>query len=53
LSVLGCKRETPPAPPATAPRAESAGGNTFLMGGTTIDGTNVPSTNVTVRTVPR
>jgi hypothetical protein len=52
LSVLGCKQESPPAQPAPGvSQTVSNGGYTWTLGATTINGTNVPSSNVTVRTV--
>ncbi len=45
--VLGCKREGPPAESNTY----SDGSNTWTLGAVTMNGTNVPLTNVTVRAV--
>ena len=50
LLVSGCKRETPPAQSAPAESKKISDGNsTWTLGAATMNGTNVPLSNITVR----
>jgi hypothetical protein len=50
--VLGCNREAPSVhPPPAESQTYSDGTNTWTLGAVTLDGTNVPLTNVTVGAV--
>ena len=55
LFVPGCKPETqtaqPQPPPAEQSKTVSDGGVTWTLGGATMNGTNVPLSNITVRAV--
>lgn len=52
ISMVGCSKESSSSstalPPGTKPVAVSDGSNTFYLGATTINGTNVSATNVTI-----
>ena len=51
--IVGCGKKSPGSsttpPPGRKPVALSDGSNTWYLGGMTLDGTNVPATNVTIR----
>ena len=50
FSVVGCKRETPPAQSAPAQsKTISDGTSTWTLGAATMNGTNIPLSNITVR----
>jgi len=55
LFVLGCKQKTPSAQPQPPPQGQSKtvsdGSVTWTLGATTMNGTNVPLSNITVRAV--
>ena len=52
IVIVGCSKEPSSSsttlPPGSKPVAVSAGSNTFYLGATTINGTNVSATNVTI-----
>ncbi len=57
LVVLGCKKETPPAQTQPAPPQQSKtvsdGNVTWRLGAVTMNGTNVPLSNVAIRAVTK
>ena len=52
IVMVGCSKEpssnSTKLPPGSKPVAVSGGSNTFYLGATTINGTNVSATNVTI-----
>ena len=52
LTALGCKHEPPSAQSAPAEsKMVSDGSSTWFLGGATMNGTNLPLSNITVRAV--
>jgi hypothetical protein len=47
--VLGCKHEPQSAPPQPAAKTVSDGSHTWMLGATTMNGTNVPLSDIQVR----
>ena len=52
LSILGCKHETRSTQPASAgSKTISDGSSTWTLGAATMNGTNIPLSNITVRAI--
>ncbi len=52
LSVIGCKREPAPAQsPPEQPKMVSDGSSTWTLGAVTMNGTNVPLSNINIRAI--
>lgn len=53
ILMAGCGKKSPSSstlpPPGSKPVAVSDGSNTWLLGAMTINGTNVPATNIMIR----
>jgi nitrous oxide reductase accessory protein NosL len=53
IMMAGCGKKSASSstapPPGSKPVALSDGSNTWYLGGMTINGTNVPATNITIR----
>ena len=56
ILMAGCGKKSPSIsttpPPGSKPVALSDGSNTWYLGAMTINGTNVPATNITIRVKP-
>jgi major membrane immunogen (membrane-anchored lipoprotein) len=54
--LAGCSKKSPSRstapPPGSKPVAYSDGSHTWYLGAVTINGTNIPATNVTIRVKP-